>query len=679
MLLRCGGVAQRVRGIAVFPVQPSGLAGVTVPACCGQFNTPAALRTGSCRQSGAPAFCTHNAGVDPTQKQQQQPHEEEEAWDLRTLRMLRMHPDQLVATSSFDRRWLLPASIANHASLGAIFAWSALSQPLLRVNGVLVPSAADWALGDISTTFSLVMGGFVWGAVFGKYHERWGPRACGVLGGLQVGTGFGLGSIAIASSNLPLLYFGGLVWGLAMGWAYVPALANVIKWYPESKGFASAAVVVGYGGGPLVATPLYYTLIKHFQKPPTFVGPVEEVTTFTSDGRLYCTVSQASDGATVAGSSSGAGTSEVEVVVATAADIAKSTFASMASEGVYIVGSGSTGAAEAFACMGVGYCATVVLAAYVHRLVPATLTAESTSVAVGVEVDTGVDAEEVRLRQFNVPADVSIRTPQFWLMYGGFGLSITGAYGMLSSSSIMLSECYGGPNGLPEVVTPLFCAQFVSMTAAFNLGGRLFWANASDYVASSMGGDPFLGRKRTVAAMWGLGPPAYISAVYATHTFSATPSVVPLGIFCLSVGGILSCFGGSVAMRPPMCGDLFGTKNVGLMSAYQLSVVMPASFAGPQIVAYMRDSGMHDAITDLTAKLPPGRFEEVFGAAPEQLDLLVANRTVTINRLLPHLPEGTIDPTPFCYDKAMYLCAFMFTGAWATNALLKPLDRSKYV
>jgi hypothetical protein len=48
------------------------------------------------------------------------------------LRALRMHPDQLVASQNFNRAWLLPASMANHASLGAIFAWGALSQPLLR-------------------------------------------------------------------------------------------------------------------------------------------------------------------------------------------------------------------------------------------------------------------------------------------------------------------------------------------------------------------------------------------------------------------------------------------------------------------------------------------------------------------------------------------------------------------
>jgi hypothetical protein len=32
-----------------------------------------------------------------------------------------------------------------------------------------------------------------------------------------------------------------------------------------------------------------------------------------------------------------------------------------------------------------------------------------------------------------VAPEVAVRTPQFWLMYLGFGLSITGAYGILSS------------------------------------------------------------------------------------------------------------------------------------------------------------------------------------------------------------------------------------------------------
>ena len=43
-----------------------------------------------------------------------------------------------------------------------------------------------------------------------------------------------------------------------------------------------------------------------------------------------------------------------------------------------------------------------------------------------------------------------------------------------------------------------------------------------------------------------------------------------LGVWLTSRDGVTSA------------GDLFGNKHVGLMSAYQLSVVMPASTIGPQ-------------------------------------------------------------------------------------------------
>ena len=45
---------------------------------------------------------------------------------------------------------------------------------------------------------------------------------------------------AFTTNNLLMLKAGGLVWGLSMGWAYVPPLANVIRWFPEKKGFASS-------------------------------------------------------------------------------------------------------------------------------------------------------------------------------------------------------------------------------------------------------------------------------------------------------------------------------------------------------------------------------------------------------------------------------------------------------
>lgn len=80
-------------------------------------------------------------------------------------------------------------------------------------------------------------------------------------------------------------------------------------------------------------------------------------------------------------------------------------------------------------------------------------------------------------------------------MYLGFGMAISGAYGIISSGRLMLTECFG--ESLPHIVTPANTAAFVALMSIGNLGGRLFWANGSDTVARRMGGDPFWGRKAT--------------------------------------------------------------------------------------------------------------------------------------------------------------------------------------
>lgn len=62
-----------------------------------------------------------------------------------------------VGPSGFNRYALIPAAIANHLSLGSIFAWSVFNHPLTTVEGVVAASASDWSLGDTSLTFSLGM------------------------------------------------------------------------------------------------------------------------------------------------------------------------------------------------------------------------------------------------------------------------------------------------------------------------------------------------------------------------------------------------------------------------------------------------------------------------------------------------------------------------------------------
>ena len=161
------------------------------------------------------------------------------------LKRLGWHPRGLMVDSDYPRWKILPAAMMNHLCLGSVFAWSIFNQPLMRLHGVVAPAALDWTMGDVAVTFSLVMGGFAWGALLGKTLDAWGPRMSCLIGGASLGAGFAIGAAAIHLHSLPLLYAGGLIWGLANGWAYVPPVATLLKWFPDRKGFAAGSTIMG--------------------------------------------------------------------------------------------------------------------------------------------------------------------------------------------------------------------------------------------------------------------------------------------------------------------------------------------------------------------------------------------------------------------------------------------------
>jgi MFS family permease len=210
--------------------------------------------------------------------------------------------------------------MVNHLCLGSIFAWSLFNKPLTSLEGVLAPAASDWALSDVSVTFSLVMGGFVWGALLSKRLEEWGPRASCLMGAACLGGGFGLAAAAAEFQSLPLLLGGGAIWGLANGLAYVPPVAMLLQWYPTRRGFAGAACLVGYGGGALLAAPLFSNLLHYFRQAPQRLADLDSALLECRDGKLFVGAQ--------------------EVVAAASADV--QSWPGL-QEGLYAVGTGSTG------------------------------------------------------------------------------------------------------------------------------------------------------------------------------------------------------------------------------------------------------------------------------------------------------------------------------------------------
>ena len=114
--------------------------------------------------------------------------------------------------------------------------------------------------GSVSLVFSLA--GFLYfalGVVSGPLADRWGARPRTILGMLLVGFGLILASQARTLVEVYAAY--GLGVGLGVGFAYVPAVGAVQRWFVTRRGFASGLAVSGIGAGALVMPPLASWLI----------------------------------------------------------------------------------------------------------------------------------------------------------------------------------------------------------------------------------------------------------------------------------------------------------------------------------------------------------------------------------------------------------------------------------
>lgn len=202
--------------------------------------------------------------------------------------------------------------------------------------------------------------------------------------------------------------------------------------------------------------------------------------------------------------------------------------------------------------------------------------------------------------------------------------------------------------------------------------------------------------------------------LWACHN-ATSGSIIPLVAFSGAVFTILASFGGSAATRPAMMSDAFGTHNLEVLTARQMSCVLPAALAGPRLVAYFRDSASREAITHMVGvsptqlqetgaesatrqsldplpfsdwlsgvgKLPDygqgvigdETFEHVFGASrtPETVAQLIDTKTLTIARLMDVVPVDTVDPTPYLYDQMFICMACLQAIGFAMNAAVRPI------
>ncbi|SEG26587.1 OFA family MFS transporter [Marinobacterium lutimaris] len=553
--------------------------------------------------------------------------------------------ERIVAKPGFNRWLVPPASIAIHLCIGSVYAWSIFNPPLVRQHGVVASAADDWSLSSVVWIFSTAIVFLGLAAAFGgKWLEKVGPRAVGFLAAILWGGGFLVGSLGIMLDQLWLLYLGyGALGGCGLGLGYVSPVSTLIRWFPDRRGMATGMAIMGFGGGAMIGAPLKTWLLSVFYEAPQYLGKVADVSLITESGRRF---------AEVAGQ-------KLEVVVASAADMANMPIPGP--EGVYVVNTGNTGVASVFLTLGIVYFVVMTIAAFSYRVPPEGWKPE------GWEPPKAVSGKNRLISNNHVHIDQALKTPQFYLLWLVLCLNVTAGIGVIGVAKTMMTEIFG--TTLPNIVDTGFAATYVLMISVFNMVGRFLWASTSD----------FIGRKNTFHCFFILGMLLYISIPFFAGQVSSNPSVVWLVLFCIATMVIFTMYGGGFATIPAYLADIFGTLHVGGIHGRLLTAWSTAGVLGPFAITHLREVSLRDAIESLAYKVDPAVFQQTFGAGVDQLNALIASKTVTLGRLMEIAPAGTIDPTPGLYNTTMYAMAGLLVIAFIANTMIRKVSEKHHV
>ena len=151
------------------------------------------------------------------------------------------------AVGILQNRWfqLLIGLICMMAISSPQYVWTLFTKPLSTKLGV--------PLSQLQITFSMLIVLQTFFAPFqGRLIERFGARRLISIGTLLSGLSWMLASQA---SNIGMLYLTyGLIGGLGTGIVYIGVVGQMVRWFPDRRGFAVGMVAAGYGMGAILTT-----------------------------------------------------------------------------------------------------------------------------------------------------------------------------------------------------------------------------------------------------------------------------------------------------------------------------------------------------------------------------------------------------------------------------------------
>eukprot|EP00050_Salpingoeca_kvevrii_P006622 m.290554 g.290554 ORF g.290554 m.290554 type:complete len:686 (+) comp12317_c0_seq1:1432-3489(+) len=543
--------------------------------------------------------------------------------------------------SMTDRRWMILPAFLTHMCIGCPWGWSTIAAAITNELGVVCSAADDWSLKAASLPLSVV---FCFhglsAATFAKWQLKVGPRISLMAASACFGGGLLLSSLAVSMHSLPLLYLGfGALCGTGIGLAYTPPVQVLMHWFPDRRGLASGITIAGFGSGALFFAPTVEYIMRKVSTLPRFLGSVEDVQPETEHGRWFANIE---NGVT-------------EVVVSTPNDPCKNAFAFEVPDGVYEIATGTTGASTALAVMGLGYFATMMACA---------LTIKDPHPS--YKPPGYVPHPEDSHKSF-VPLNQAVNTKQFFLLGATFFCMSSGGIALFSVAKPMMFQTFS--SSLPEIVTASFASSYILMLSAGNLGGRLGWALFLDK----------FGPRTTFNIFTMMSLPLYASVPFAVNRMIENPSVAPLALFAASTVTAISFMGGTYALLPAYEAKLFGTKFVSAIHGRMLLASSAGGLAGPQLLFYLHSKSQNAAINDLLTKVDPVAFEQAFKEPLANAQELVEAKSVTISRLMPLMPEGVPDPTPYLYNSTMLALSGVMAAATIAHHFVRPLPRSRFV
>ena len=152
----------------------------------------------------------------------------------------------MISSEKNSYRWfVLTFSVLAMLFAGIIYAWSILKVPFSEDFG--------WKPDQLSLNFTLTMCFFCIGGLVGSFLSRKvGLKLSGLISAILAGSGMALTGFLNGNSLIMLYLCYAIMSGLGIGIAYNVIIATVSLWFPDKKGLATGALLMGFGASSLI-------------------------------------------------------------------------------------------------------------------------------------------------------------------------------------------------------------------------------------------------------------------------------------------------------------------------------------------------------------------------------------------------------------------------------------------